>query len=136
MKQLIMLLLLGLALFSQALHAGEKNDKALSFWDRLRGKIESLTPQKQLGATTATGGVRGAFIASEDMYWKNDTSGQTIGSDELEVFTRAMKLTDSDDKAQAQAAFAEFIKQYPQSILRKDADQALALLQNASAPVK
>lgn len=136
MKQLIMLLLLGLALFSQALHAGEKDDKSLSFWDRLRGKIESLTPQKQLGVTTATGGVRGAFIAFEDMYWKNDASGQTIGSDELEVFARAMKLTDSDDKAQAQTAFAEFIKQYPQSILRKDADQALAQLQNASAPVK
>lgn len=136
MKQSITLLFLALALFSQALHAGEKNGDSLSFWDRLRGKIESLTPQKQLGATTATGGVRGAFVSTEDMYWKDDASGQIIDSAELEVFTRAMKLADSEDKAQAQAAFSEFIKQYPQSILRKEADQALALLQGASAPAK
>ncbi|MDO8262665.1 MAG: hypothetical protein Q7T21_05510 [Gallionella sp.] len=136
MKQLIMLFLLGLALFSQALHAGEKNDNTSSFWDRLRGKIESLTPQKKLGATTATGGVRGAHAATEDMYWKNDASAQIIDSDELEVFAKAMKLTDSDDKAQAQAAFSEFIKKYPESSLRQDADQALAQLQNASTPVK
>lgn len=136
MKQLMMLLLLGLALVSQALHAGEKNGNSPSFWDKLRGKIESLAPQNKLSATTATGGVRGAHAATDDMYWKNDASQQTIGSDELEVFTKAMKLTDSDDKAQALAAFSEFIKRYPESILRKDADQALALLQNASAPVK
>ena len=108
MKQWIMLLLLGLALVSQALHAAEKNDNSLSFWDKLRGKIESLTPQKTLGATTATGGVRGAHAASEDMYWKNDASAQTIGSDELEVFAKAMKLAGSEDNAQAQAAFSEF----------------------------
>jgi len=136
MKQLVMLFLLGLALFSQSLHAGEKSDNTSSFWERLRGKVESLTPQKKLGATTATGGVRGAPAATEDMYWKNDASAQTIGSDELEAFAKAMKLTDSDDKAQAQAAFSEFIKKYPESSLRKDADQALVLLQNASTPAK
>lgn len=136
MKRLFMLLLLGLALFSQALHAGEKNNSSLSFWDKLRSKIESMTPQNKLSVTTATGGVRGAHVASEDMYWKNDASAQTIGSDELEVFAKAMKLAGSDDKAQAQAAFSEFIKKYPESVLRKDADQALAMLQSANAPAK
>lgn len=136
MKRLIMLFLLGLSLFSQTLHADEKNNNASSFWDRLRGKIESLTPQKKLGVTTATGGVRGAPAATEDMYWKNDASAQIIDSDELEAFAKAMKLTESDDKTQAQAAFSEFIKKYPESSLRKDADQALVLLQNAPPSVK
>lgn len=133
-----MLFLLGISLFSQSLYAGEKNGSASSFWDRLRGKVESLTPQKKLGATTATGGVRGAPAATEDMYWKNDASAQTIGSDELEAFSKAMKLTESEDKTQAQAAFSEFIKKYPDSSLRKDADQALALLQETgtSTPAK
>jgi len=136
MKRLIMLLLMGLALFSQSLYAGAKNDNTSSFWDRLRIKLESLTPQKNLNVTTATGGVRGAPAASDDMYWKNEASPLTIGSDELEVFTKAVKLTESDDKAQAQAGFSEFIKKYPESSLRKDADQALALLQNAGVSAK
>lgn len=136
MKKLLMLLLLGLTLGSQALHADEKGDKTLSFWERLRAKIESLTPQKKSTVTTATGGIRGAPVASDDIYWKDEATAEAIAADELEAFTRAMKLTDADDKAQAQSAFAEFIRKYPASALRKDADQALALLQNASAPAK
>lgn len=136
MKKLTMLFLLSAVLVSQSLHAGEKNDDTSSFWNRLRSKVESLTPQKKLSATTATGGVRGAPAATEDMYWKNDASAQTIGSDELEAFSRAMKLAATDDKTPAQAAFSEFIKKYPDSQLRKDADQALALLQGANTPAK
>lgn len=136
MKRLVVLFLFGLALFSQSLQASEKSGNTLSFWDKLRSKVESLTPQRNLGATTATGGVRGAPAASEDMYWKNDASAQTLGADELDAFASAMKLTDSEDKAPAQAAFSEFINKYPESSLRKDADQALVLLQNASTPAK
>ena len=136
MKRYIILILLGLALFSQSLHADDKKVNTASFWEKLRSKVESLTPQKKLGVTTATGGVRGAAVATEDMYWKNDASAQTIGSDELDAFAKAMKLADSEDTAQAQAAFSEFINKYPESLLRKDADQALALLKNASTAVK
>lgn len=136
MKKLTMLFLLSVVLVSQSLHAGEKSGDTSSFWDRLRSKVESLTPQKRLSATTATGGVRGAPAATEDMYWKSDASAQAIDSDELDAFSRAMKLAGTDDKAPAQTAFSEFIKKYPDSLLRKDADQALALLQGTSAPAK
>lgn len=137
MKQTFLLFLLTVALFSQPLHAGDKNDKTSNFWETLRSKVESLTPQKKLGVTTATGGVRGAPAATDDLYWKNDASAEQImGSGELEAFAKAMKLIDSDDKVQAQAAFSEFIKKYPESSLHQDAAQALVLLQNASAPAK
>jgi len=136
MKQLVLVCLLGMSLFSQSLFAGDKDNNKSSFWDSLRDKIESLTPQKKLGVTTATGGVRGAPAATEDMYWKNDASAQIVSPDELEAFTKAMKLADSDDKAPAQTAFSEFIKKYPASSLRKDADQALVLLQNATVSGK
>lgn len=138
MKKITMLFLLGLVLGSQTLYAAEKGDskqKAAekgdskqSFWHKLRIKIESMTPQKKTSVTTATGGVRGAPVSTEEMYWKNEATGQMIAAEELETFKNAMKLADSDDKAQAHAAFAEFIKKYPGSSLRKDADQALALL--------
>lgn len=136
MKKFTMLFLLGLALGSQALYAGEKGGSAQSFWEKLRIKIESMTPQKKTSVTTASGGVRGTPGSTEDIYWKNEATGQTIVSDELEEFKMAMQLADLDNKAQAQAAFSEFIRKYPGSSLRKDADQALALLGNASTPAK
>ena len=136
MKRWILFCLVGMAFFSQTLHAGEKTENKSSFWEKLRSKVESMTPQRTLGVTTATGGVRGAAASTDDMYWKNDASAQNIGSDELEVFAKAMKLAESDDKDQAQAAFSEFIKKYPESSLRKDADQALVMLQNTSSPAK
>ncbi|MDH4234415.1 MAG: hypothetical protein OEV15_04690 [Gallionella sp.] len=136
MKKFTMLLLLGLALGAQSLYAGEKGDGTLSFWEKLRIKIESMTPQKKTTVTTATGGVRGAPVSTEDIYWKNEASGQTIAADELEAFKKAMKLADLSDKAQAQAAFSEFVNKFPGSSLRKDADQALALLANPRTSAK
>ena len=146
MKKMTLLLLAGLAFGSQALYAAEKgdskqiaagkSDSKQSFWDKLRIKIETMTPQKKTSVTTATGGVRGAPVSSEDIYWKDEATGQTVAAEELEAFKKAVKLASSDGKAQAQAAFAEFVKKYPGSPLRKDADQALALLGNGNASAK
>ena len=136
MKKFAMLFLLGFAIASQALGAAEKGDSTKNFWEKLRAKIESMTPQKKTAVTTATGGVRGAPVSTEDVYWKNEATGQTIGAEELKAFKKAMSLADSNDKAQAHAAFAEFVKKYPGSSLRKDADQALAMLGNGSKPAR
>ena len=135
MKKMTLLFLIGLSLCSQALYAAESTAKSMSFWDKLRAKVESFTPQKKSSATTATGGVRGAPVASDDIYWKNETSSETIAAEELEAFTQAVKLTDTND-TQAKIAFADFIKKYPESPLRKDADQALAQLQATNLPAK
>lgn len=126
MKKLTMLLLIGSMLGSQALYAEEKSGSAQSFWDMIRSKLEMLTPQKRVTATNATGGVRGAAVASEDVYWKDEATGQTIDADELDAFKKGIKLIETGDKGQARTAFADFIKKYPDSSLRKDADQALA----------
>lgn|SRR3989338_2355773 len=136
MKKITVLFLLGLALGSQALYAADKGNGSQSFWDKLRVKIESMTPQKKTSVTTATGGVRGAPSSSEDMYWKNEATGQTAANGELEAFKKAMQLAGSADKAQAKTAFADFIKKYPGSSLRKDADEALALLGNGNGKAK
>lgn len=125
MRRLMLLVLMGIAFNPLMLYAGEQGD-TMSFWERLRSKLESFTPQKKVTATNATGGVRGAAMASDDVYWKNDASAQTIDSDELDAFKKAVALIDAGNKKQAQVAFSEFIKKYPESTLRKDADQALA----------
>ena len=127
-KAMVMVLLLGMFSGSQALYAAEGNDSALSFWERLRMKMQELVPQKKVSATNAVGGVRGAAIASDDIYWKGEKGTQTIDADELAAFQEAMSLAEAGEVKQAQAAFSEFIKNSPDSHLRKDADQALALL--------
>ena len=127
MKKLPPLLLI-LSLLSPALHAAEQSDSWSGFWERLRMRIEQMTPQKKLGNTTAVGGVRGAAVEVSDVYWKGEAKSQSVDVDELNAFQKAMALVEADQKDQAQAAFAEFAKTYPASPLKADADQALARL--------
>jgi TolA-binding protein len=129
MKKLIAPMLLCIAVAAQTLHAEEKSDGSLSFWEKLRAKIEQMAPQKKVTATTAVGGVRGAKMATDDVYWKGEKIAQNVDADELEAFKKAIALAAAGDLAQAQAAFAEFVSRNPDSPLRKDADQALVQLQ-------
>jgi TolA-binding protein len=103
-------------------------DSWSGFWERLRMKIEQMTPQKKLGTTTAVGGVRGSAVEASDVYWKGEAKPQSIDADELTAFQKAMGLVETEQKEQAQAAFAEFAKAYPDSPLKADADQAMARL--------
>lgn len=120
-------LILSLSLFAPLAHAEEKNEPG--FWETLRMKIEQLTPQKKLSATKAVGGVRGGPADDNDLYWKGEAKTPTVDADELTAFRNAMSLVDAGKKAEAQMAFSDFSKKYPDSALRKDADQALAQIQ-------
>lgn len=118
-------LLLTLLLATQAVYAEEA--KELGFWEKLRMKIEQLTPQKKLNTTTAVGGVRGAQVEANDIYWKGEA--KAIDQTELAAFQKAMSLADAGKKDEAKSAFADFAKAYPNSPLRKDAEQAVSQLQ-------
>ena len=120
--------LLSVAMAATTLHAQDKKETQLGFWEMLRMKIEQLTPQKKLNTTTAVGGVRGAAVEVADVYWKGESKPQFVDPDELGAFQKAMSLVEGGQKDQAQAAFADFAKTYPTSSLRKDADQAMAQL--------
>jgi TolA-binding protein len=129
MKRLIALLvLLGVVLAAPAYSADEKQDGSL--WERLRKKIELLTPKKKIQTTTAVGGVRGAQADADDVYWKGEAANsQTIDADELEAFKKAISLVEAGDVAGAHAAFSDFLKKHPDSRLREDAEMAIAQLQ-------
>lgn len=128
MKKLIALLvMLGVVLAAPAYGADEKQDGSL--WERLRKKIELLTPKKKISTTTAVGGVRGSQADADDVYWKGESNTQSIDADELVAFKKAIALVDAGDMAGAQAAFADFLKKHPDSRLREDAEMALAQLQ-------
>ncbi|MDD5057531.1 MAG: hypothetical protein PHQ60_06640 [Sideroxydans sp.] len=125
MKKLIALFILfGVVLATPSYAAGTA--AAPSLWESLRKKIEAMTPKKKLVTTTAAGGVRGALADADDLYWKGES--EAVDEDELSAFKKAIALIDTGDKLAAQAAFADFIKQSPDSPLRGDAETALAQL--------
>ncbi|MDO8312776.1 MAG: hypothetical protein Q7T25_12635 [Sideroxyarcus sp.] len=129
MKRLIALwVLLGVVLAAPGYAAGNSSEPSL--WERLRKKIELMTPKKKLSTTTAAGGVRGTLADADDVYWKGEAKAQAIDADELDAFKKAMSLVDAGNVANAQAAFSDFIKQHPDSTLRADAEAALAQLQS------
>jgi len=128
MKKLIALLVLAGVIFGAPAYSAD-DDQGMSFWERLRMKIEMLTPRKKIATTTAVGGVRGAQADAEEVYWKGEASTQTIDSDELAAFKKAVSLVGAGDMAGAQASFADFVKKHPDSRLRADAESALAQLQ-------
>ena len=111
------LLTLSMAVFAE--------DKPVSFWDSMRKKIETITPKKQLGANKADGGVRGEATVAYDYYWKGEIA---VTQQELEAFNKALALGVAGNMAQAKIEFESFVKIYPNSSLRKDADQALVVL--------
>jgi TolA-binding protein len=133
MKKIITLFLLfGFVSLTQLAIAADKpvqkTERPLTLWEKLRKKINSFTPEKKLEATTAVGGVRGTLTDSKDVYWKGEAN-QLINADEYDAFKKAVDLAEAGDAKQAQAAFADFVKAHPDSSLRKEADQALAMLQ-------
>lgn len=125
-KLILMLLLLTNAVFAPLAIAADA--PSLSLWERLRKKIEMFTPQKKMTVTNAVGGVRGAASDSNNLYWKGEATQKTINEDELAAFQKAMNLLETGDKPGAHLAFEAFIKSHPDSVLRKDAEQALAEL--------
>lgn len=128
MKKLVALfVLLGVVLAAPAYSADDT--QGASLWERLRKKIELLTPKKKIQTTTAVGGVRGAQADADDVYWKGEAKPAPVDAEELAAFKRAMSLVDAGDLPGAQASFADFLKKHPDSRLREDAEQALAQLQ-------
>ena len=129
-------LVLGVVLCMQPLYAEEQKalkeqkGETTSLWESLRKKIETLTPKKKLVATTAVGGVRGALVESEDLYWKGEHTNQEINTKELGDFENALVLFESGNTEGAKNAFSRFVAEYPESRLITDANQALALLKS------
>ena len=131
MKKLIALfVLLGVVLAAPMAYSADVQQDG-SLWERLRKKIELLTPKKKISTTTAVGGVRGSQADADDVYWKGEAKAkaQPVDPDELTAFKKALSLVDAGDVEGAQSAFGDFLKKHPDSRLREDAEQALALLQ-------
>jgi hypothetical protein len=119
-----LIIIMALALFAPAAQAAGKD----SFWQRLKSRIQGISPKKKATVTTAVGGVRGALSDEADsVYWKGKEVNE-IDEEELMKFNGAISMAEQGDKAAALEAFESFLDEYPDSQLRLDALEAVATL--------
>lgn len=106
--------------------------------DEMWAKLRSYGPRLQ-GAESAqardsqVAGVRGAESTTSTLspYWKGDRSGDPAFVAEVNAYNRAQDLAESGNPAGAAQAFEEFLKAYPKSPLRPNAQFGLALAHGA-----
>jgi TolA-binding protein len=123
----------GLLLAVSLAQAGE-DGKGGGFWTGLQSKLQKLTPTRKSTAVTAVGGVRGAKSGEvADLYWKGEEKRVEVGEDELEKFNLAMETRVKGDSALARKHFEEFLRDFPQSSLRPEAQQAVEKLKAEGA---
>lgn len=108
--------------------SGSLEDVLREMWGRLR----SLVPKMALDARerrTQVAGVRGAESTGTLLkpYWKGDRTQDRDFLKELKVYNAAQQWADAGNYSSAIGGFSEFIKTYPQSQLRANAQFGLGL---------
>ena len=99
-------------------------------WSRLRQYGPKLS-MKETGTSTVVAGVRGAESTASTLtpYWKGDKTKDPAYVAEVNAFNAAQALAERGNYPAAGAAFEKFLKDYPASSLKPNAEfgQALAV---------
>jgi TolA-binding protein len=106
-------------------------------WSRLRQYGPKLSV-KEAEKTTVVAGVRGAESTASTLtpYWKGDKTKDPAYVAEVNAFNAAQTLAERDDYPAAAAAFEKFLKDYPASSLKPNAEFGLALAVSGTDRVK
>lgn len=105
--------------------AAQPMDSLQSFLLSMRLKLERLMPQNHLTATTAVGGVRGAQVGADDVYWKGAAG---VDAQQVLEFNAAMANIQDGHFESAKLRIRSFLREHPESPLSTDAEEALKLL--------
>lgn len=113
-----------LFLASSAAFAAEKN--SLSYWMKNTGsKIQGLS--KKPKKDTATAGVKGdPEKAADELYWKEGKP--QVKDEEIKSIENAVELVNKGQNDEAIKALEAFLKDYPKSALKADAQEGLKIL--------
>jgi len=109
--------------------ADDESPAKEGLWERLRVKIENVTPKKKLIAVTAVGGVRGAKNELEELYWKDEVKDTDVPEEELLKFSTVVHAASEAPVEKALALLEGFIVENPNSFFVNDAKDAVAQLQ-------
>jgi len=97
-------------------------------WSRLRQYGPKLSA-RETEKTTVVAGVRGAESTASTLspYWKGDKTKDPTYVAEIDAFNIAQALAERDDYPGAATAFEKFLKDYPASTLKPNAEFGMAL---------
>jgi len=106
-------------------------------WSRLRQYGPKLSA-KETGTTTVVAGVRGAESTASALtpYWKGDKTKDPAYVAEVNAFNGAQTLAERGDYPAAATAFEKFLKDYPASSLKPNAEFGQALAVSGTNRVK
>jgi TolA-binding protein len=106
-------------------------------WSRLRQYGPKLSV-KESEKTTVVAGVRGAESTASTLtpYWKGDKTRDPVFVAEVNAFNAAQTLAEHADYPAASTAFEKFLKDYPASTLKPNAEFGLALAVSGSDRAK
>jgi len=106
-------------------------------WSRLRQYGPKLSV-KETEKTTVVAGVRGAESTTSTLtpYWKGDKTKDPAFVAEVNAFNGAQTLAERDDYPAATTAFEKFLKDYPASSLKPNAEFGLALAMSGTDRAK
>lgn len=114
---------------------GESPFKRLmeEMWAKLRSYGPRLSTT-DAGRTTQVAGVRGAESTASQLkpYWKGDRANDPAYAQEVDAFNKAQELADAGDMPQSAKAFDDFLKSYPKSTLKPNAQFGAGLSHGAS----
>ena len=106
-------------------------------WSRLRQYGPKLSV-KETEKTTVVAGVRGAESTTSTLtpYWKGDKTKDPAYVAEVNAFNGAQTLAERADHPAASAAFEKFLKDFPHSTFKPNAEFGLALAVSGTDRVK
>jgi len=104
-------------------------------WAKLRSYGPRLTTgEASRGGATIVAGVRGAESTGSQLkpYWKGDRTSDPAYVQEANAYNQAQALAEAGDNDKAAAGFEEFLKTYPKSSFKPNAQFALGLTYGAA----
>lgn len=106
------------------------------YFDKMRKKMDGITPKKERSLTTAVGGVRGAKnAAAENLYWKGEVKPIEVDAAEYAAFNEALSDAEQGDFSAAEEKFSAFLVSYPESSLKGEVATALKEIAALKQPV-
>ena len=120
---------ISLALLLPAHASSDAGQEHFSVWDRIKYKLSRIAPKKEVVHTTASSGVRGYILETDDLYWKGEEIVE-MESQELLAFNKAMRKASVGDVSGALISFNSFIEHYPTNPLVDLVDDAKEAISN------
>ena len=130
-KLFVLIIIVGLCCTVALAQEQEKKvGPSISEWLKgLQQRIAQIVPKKSAPQSTIVAGVRGTKENSTTkLYWKGKKGDEPVTEEEMLEFKKGIDLAAAGQRTEAMKVLQEFMKQYPDSALIRDAKKTIDLV--------